>query len=374
MTTISPSSHQAKIEEPERGKLTDWLFPYHRKIAVGSIFAVTLVHILYFLSRSIQNGEVEYQAIALGSLGIAIVITLVLWGFYRLLGLAGGSETARSLALLTVPALVIAIISAYIIGLLTIIPGYESIYSNPMDLLFVHYMTLAGWGALYLALVQNYTTNKALEKSRNLERITRESEQRALRFQLNPHFVFNALNSVSSLVVDNENAKAEQLVDNLADYMRSVLNDEGESIVSVATEIEQQLRYLHIEQVRFPERLKIDTSIDEDVRDWKIPALIIQPLVENAIKHGVAISTKPVRIQISASLDMDRLKISVANDGLMETVKSDSAGTGTGLANVKERLAAVYGSSAALVTANRSDDMAVASIIVPDESYIFRNS
>ncbi len=176
---------------------------------------------------------------------------------------------------------------------------------------------------------------------------------------------------MSSLIIEQKNTQAERLVDGLADYMRAVLSDDGENMVTVEQEIAQQVRYLEIEQVRFPKRLSFEVSIDDDVREWKIPALIVQPLIENAIKYGVARSTIPVEIQIHATKKDDRLRLRIVNNGRMIDGVREDSGTGTGLANIRERLSALYGATAALVTAN-SDGMATASLIIPDETLVFR--
>ena len=216
-----------------------------------------------------------------------------------------------------------------------------------------------------------------LEHSRQLERVNRESELRALRYQLNPHFVFNALNSVSSLIIDHKNQQAEELVDDLADYMRAVLTDGTQDMVTVEQEIAQQVRYLEIERMRFPERLQYSVNVDPTVNGWSIPALIIQPLIENAVKYGVATTNRSVKIVISAKKKGDRLRISIANDGRVKRPASlaedRTAGTGTGLANIRDRLKALYGPNASLLLANSTDGMATATIVLPDPSLIFQD-
>ncbi|GAB5486850.1 MAG: hypothetical protein Pars2KO_04200 [Parasphingorhabdus sp.] len=236
--------------------------------------------------------------------------------------------------------------------------------------ILVPYLLILAWGCVYLALTQYEEMEDALRNSRKLQKITRKSEQRALRYQLNPHFIFNALNSVSSLVVDNKNEQAERLVDELADYMRVVLDDEGQDMVTVANEIAQQVRYLEIEKVRFPHRLSYETNIAEGAANWKIPALIIQPLVENAIKHGVSRSVERVVIIVEAVIEQDRLKISVSNTGRMKV--ATAKGDGTGLLNIAERLSVIYGPEATLVTGNNNDGMAVATIIIPNDQLLMQ--
>ncbi|MEL6874452.1 MAG: histidine kinase, partial [Pseudomonadota bacterium] len=233
---------------------------------------------------------------------------------------------------------------------------------------FVHFLILVSWGCTYLAWSHDRATQKEVEKGRLLDRLNRESELRALRFQLNPHFVFNALNSVSSLIIDHRNPEAEQLVERLADFMRVVLNEGNQRMTTVEREVEQQSRYLEIEKVRFPDRLTFICDIAENVRNWEIPVLIIQPLVENAIKHGVARATGPVTVEISAWQDGDRVRLGVADDGNRGGRDAGEWQAGTGLANVRERLMAVYGHEAALETGRDAEGFAIATVIIPDAS------
>jgi len=213
-----------------------------------------------------------------------------------------------------------------------------------------------------------------MSHSRQLERVNRESELRALRYQLNPHFVFNALNSVSSLIIDRQNEQAEKLVDDLADYMRAVLTGGAEDMIRVGQEIDQQVRYLEIERMRFPERLRYFVDIDPAANDWIIPALIIQPLIENAIKFGLSGNDQPISIIISGQIEGDRLRLSVANNGrvkIPQGLTRDTVGTGTGLSNIENRLMALYGQNASLILANSKDGMALATIVLPDASLMF---
>lgn len=361
------------------------IFPVNIDLAMKSIFGVWTAYFVVNALRAVLWGAPDHTHDLMDYMVTAVISVTVTLALYRLLILVG-ERTAQAVFILTIPTIFLAIGIVYLTDLLLAYPtpvlehisaehGVSShqALSHFFDRAFVDYLILVGWGGLYLAMANSRKSQVALIHSRNLERVTRESEMRALRYQLNPHFVFNALNSVSSLIIDKKNGPAEDLVDGLADYMRSVLNDDGEDMITVEQEIAQQIRYLEIERVRFPTRLKFEVQMDDDVRSWKIPALIIQPLVENAIKHGVARSCEPVRIAIVAVRDADRLKLSVANNGKMRTDNNKDKGTGTGLANIKERLAALYGPAAALFMGNNKNNMVMATIIIPDEDQIFRD-
>ena len=159
--------------------------------------------------------------------------------------------------------------------------------------------------------------------------------------------------------------------------MRAVLTGGAQDMITVEQEIAQQVRYLEIERMRFPERLHYFVNIEPAANDWSIPALIIQPLIENAVKFGVSGMDQPLNIIISAQIEGDRLRISVANDGRVEIpaeqTQDRTAGTGTGLTNIQNRLRALYGQNASLLLANSKDGMAIATIVLPDPSLIFED-
>ena len=348
------------------------LFPVSGHIAARSMVGVWGTYLLF---------ELVYAALRMSTdvkLGQHFLFALIglgsTWLLYRFLVIFGDNQISRFLmVLLTLPTMIIALGLSYFSQIIAGGPVHETVQSTGTSLsilidgAIVPYLVLVVWGTIYLALSRDRAMRIAIESGKQLQKVTQESELRALRYQLNPHFVFNALNSVSGLIIDRKSEQAEKLVDDLADYMRVVLNDDDQHMVSVEREIAQQVRYLKIEQVRFPERLKFDVKIEEEIAEWKIPALIVQPLVENAIKYGVTRSTEPVTIKIRAWREDGRLKLSVANTGRMIVGHNDLAGSGTGLDNIRERLALVYGSSAALVTGNSVEGMAIASIALPEK-------
>ncbi|MEM8919259.1 MAG: histidine kinase [Pseudomonadota bacterium] len=363
--------------------VTRVLFPVNPDIAIFSMLAVWGAYFLFAaIYVQILPPPLPAQAMAQYLLltGLALVTT---WILYRVIGFLGSGRISSGLTVLIIPGLVLALLISWF-GFAIVDPqaffsapaaaqgDSQSIAASRARLLVatsVHFLILVSWGCAYLAWSHDRATQEAMEQGRLLDRLNRESELRALRFQLNPHFVFNALNSVSSLIIDRRNPEAEQLVERLADFMRVVLNEGNQRMTTVEREVEQQSRYLEIEKVRFPDRLTFACDIAENVRDWEIPVLIIQPLVENAIKHGVARAAGPVKVEISARKDGERLRMDVANDGDTEGRGTGDWQTGTGLANVRERLMAVYGHEAALETGHDAEGFAVATIVVPDASH-----
>lgn len=180
-----------------------------------------------------------------------------------------------------------------------------------------------------------------------LESLVRETELKMLRSQINPHFLFNSLNSISSLTITDPE-KARDMVIKLSDFMRYSLSRKDEQPVSFRSELENLRAYLDIEKVRFGEKLSTVEKIDSNTLDVKMPVMLLQPLYENAVKHGVYESTSKVTITTEASLSGGLLGISISNnyeDGLTPV-----KGTATGLLNVSRRLELFYGTRGNLVT------------------------
>ncbi|MEH6715488.1 sensor histidine kinase [Parasphingorhabdus flavimaris] len=371
--------------------MLDRLFPVNQGIAIKSMFGIWGAYFLFVTSRFLYRMQDNADALFFQRILMTSVCITVTWLLYRLLIAVRRNGMGAAIFMLTLPTIVLA---NYIAILDQIIFDHDaamldfSYLLDPVNLVtfdwayvldeaFTRYFILASWGALYLALAHSHDLQRMMVHSRQLEQLNRESELRALRYQLNPHFVFNALNSVSSLIIDRENEQAEKLVDDLADYMRAVLTDGGQDMVAVEQEIAQQVRYLEIERMRFPDRLHYSVEIDPAAKGWSIPALIIQPLIENAVKYGVSGTDRPVNINISAHIEGDRLRITIANDGRVQTgagiAQDRTAGTGTGLINIQDRLKALYGQNASLLLVNNKEGMATATIVLPDPSLIFQD-
>ncbi|MGB5485513.1 sensor histidine kinase [Parasphingorhabdus sp.] len=371
--------------------LLDRLFPVNQGLAIKSMFGIWGAYFVFVTSRVLYRTQDNADALFFQRILMTSVCIAVTWLLYRLLIAVRRNGMGTAIFMLTLPTIFLAI---YIAILDQIIFDHDaamldfSYLLDPVNLVtfdwayvldeaFTRYFILASWGALYLALAHSQDLQRMMAHSRQLEQLNRESELRALRYQLNPHFVFNALNSVSSLIIDQNNEQAEKLVDDLADYMRAVLTDGAQDMVPVEQEIAQQVRYLEIERMRFPDRLRYTVTIDPAANGWSIPALIIQPLIENAVKYGVSATDRPVNIIISAQREGDRLRISIANDGRVQGPAGLShgrnAGTGTGLTNIEDRLRALYGQNASLLLANDREGMAIATIVLPDPSLIFQD-
>src|SRR5450759_4196208 len=184
-------------------------------------------------------------------------------------------------------------------------------------------------------------------KEARLESLVKETELKMLRSQINPHFLFNSLNSISSLTITDPE-KARDMVVKLSEFMRYALSRKDEQPVSLQNELENLRLYLDIEKVRFGEKLTMEEDIDSNCLDFKIPVMLLQPLYENAVKHGVYESTESVRIMTRLRIIDGYFEISISNN--YESTPSLKRGTGTGLLNVTRRLELFYGNKASIKT------------------------
>ncbi|MDP9162870.1 MAG: histidine kinase [Pseudomonadota bacterium] len=219
------------------------------------------------------------------------------------------------------------------------------------DAMVVWLFFFAAWSAYYLASQAQAEAANARQRIADAESAARAAQVRALRYQVNPHFLFNTLNSLSALVLANRPNEAEAMILKLSAFFRSSLTLDPTADVSLAAEIALQQHYLDIETVRFPMRLRVEVDVAPGLERALLPALLLQPIVENAIKYGVSATREKVVLTIAAKADPgNRLTLSVANrrEGRARAAasKPPARGTGVGLANVCARLNARFGEAA----------------------------
>ena len=223
---------------------------------------------------------------------------------------------------------------------------FSRAYSSTLNYILV-------FGVNMILFHVNYARRAAVQQERQLaeaQLAAQQAQLAALRYQLNPHFLFNALNSISALIVTKRNEDAEEMTEKLSSFLRSSLNAEPSELVPLDEELALTEEYLSIESVRFGDRLGIDIHCSDEACHALVPSFLVQPLVENAVKHGVARSTRPIEIRIDAELSNGALRISVANDLASEEGGDlpDTEGAGVGIDNVRHRLNAVFGKRATL--------------------------
>ena len=225
-----------------------------------------------------------------------------------------------------------------------------------------NYFVFAAWAALYTAVSQAVQTQDVLRRVASSDAAARLAELRALRLQLDPHFLFNALNTVSGLMLSGDVQGADRTIDALSTFLRATLHIDASEDIRLADELELQNLYLQIEQVRFGSRLTVEMSVPASLGDATIPALLLQPLIENGVRHAVARSSSPVCITVRAWADGERLVLAIGNDG---PEGGAAGGLGLGLANVSSRLALRYDGAAGFQHGHRPSGGFETRITVP---------
>ncbi|MEM1132684.1 MAG: histidine kinase [Pseudomonadota bacterium] len=220
-----------------------------------------------------------------------------------------------------------------------------------IGMFFLNLMLLGAWSALYYAINFFLQVEEKADQLQRLEGQATSAQLAMLRYQLNPHFLFNTLNSISTLVLLKETEPANAMLSRLSSFLRYTLVNEPTARVTVAQEIETLKLYLEIEKMRFEERLRPAFDIQEETRDALMPSLLLQPLVENSIKYAVTPLEEGADIMIKTRIAGERLRITVSDTGPGVQNEKDAStklptaviSTGVGLTNIRDRLAQAYG-------------------------------
>jgi two-component system, LytTR family, sensor kinase len=199
------------------------------------------------------------------------------------------------------------------------------------------------WCSLYFSIKQWQQSSMERERLLRAESEVREARLLALRYQLNPHFLFNSLNAVSTLVLDGNAPAATRMLAQIGELLRTSLDSEVTAEVTLSQELAFTEGYLAIEQTRLGKRLKIDMAVPLETRDALVPSMVLQPLIENAVRYGVAPLIEGGWIAIKSALDANRLRIVVGNSGRHGEGEQKKNGNGIGLGNTAERLKTLYG-------------------------------
>ena len=192
-----------------------------------------------------------------------------------------------------------------------------------------------------------------------------EARLGALRMQLHPHFLFNSLNAITVLVRDQDTTSAARMLDLLSDVLRQVLRSDQSHEVRLADELRFLERYLAIEQIRFSDRLRVRFDVDESLLDASVPEFLLQPLVENALRHGIAKRADGGLVEVAGRRDGDALVLTVFDNGPGPDSEPRSDGNRLGLANIRERLTTLYGARGSLTLAAREGGGALATVRIP---------
>jgi len=203
------------------------------------------------------------------------------------------------------------------------------------------------WSAIYFGVKYYESLQQEREKTLRASTLAQEAQLKMLRYQLNPHFLFNTLNAISTLILDNENRTANQTVMRLSEFLRYTLDQDPMKKVTLRQEIEAMNLYLTTEKLRFGDRLKLEFAVEERALDALVPSLLLQPLIENAVKYAVSPSERGGTIRVEGRARGSMLELAVCDDGPGiapggNSTPAPNAGRGVGLRNTRERLAVLY--------------------------------
>lgn len=323
----------------------------------------TTLHFLYniSLSSSITDGLVFNSVFAL--IGIALWYPV----FYN--DIEKHSFTNLLINHLSIMALTLAFwVSTSIFILKSITPEAE-LYLSAMKSgiawrvfsgIFFYFAIIM----IYYLLIYGYNLREHMLQEARLKQKINEAELKTLKSQINPHFLFNSLNSISSLTITNPE-KAHDMIIKLSGFLRYSLAHDPNKLIPLEQEIENMESYISVEKIRFGEKLLFESEISERCCDKKVPFLILQPLIENAIKHGVYEALEPVKVKVTCkTLNDDNILITVGND--FDPKAISQKGTGTGIKNIKDRLKIIYQLND-LFSFEKSENYFLVKLIIPNK-------
>jgi len=238
------------------------------------------------------------------------------------------------------------------------------IFANALSPTFV----LALWSALYFGI--KFYGAQAEERARllHLESLVHEAELKALQYQIHPHFLFNTLNSISTLVYERDTATANRMIARLADFFRATLDDNGTYESPLRDELDITRLYLEIEKTRLGERLIVIEEIDSSLLEAGVPRLLLQPLVENAVRHGIAKRRDGGELFMTAFQEKDDLVIYVRNE--LMPLNGKPCTYGIGLTNIRTRLQQLYGDAHQFTIDFSDGDVCKVTIRIPLHTYV----
>ncbi|NND71576.1 MAG: sensor histidine kinase [Rhodothermales bacterium] len=339
----------------------------------------------YYLNQTVSAQPINWS--------YALVSTLPNWYLWLLLTPAivflakryrlDASNWKSMLVAIHIPAMIVMLLLHSLANLYlfhaTEMPGHDAMSGG---LYRVHFMTrihsniLSYWTVIgvYYAFDYYRKYRSREQQASQLEVRLAEANLRALKMQLHPHFLFNTLNSVAALVRKNDNRTAVKMLVKLGDFLRLALENKGVQEITLKQELEFLERYLGIEKIRFQERLDIRFIASPSILESFVPNMILQPLVENAVHHGIAPNAEAGRIEIEASRHEDSLSMSVRDNGPGLDEEKASRRQGVGLSNIRERLQNLYGNDFSFELGNLPEGGFQASIRIPYRSTPVINS
>ena len=321
----------------------------------------------YFILRSI-NGFSN----AMGAMWIIHTALLTATGysltllmaslFRRLIAMKPIWTLALSLAVVVLSSIVFSIIETWSVATF-LKPDLELAPSTYLGAILLDFTLLAAWAALYYGINYFLLLEDQIRFRERLEGQASSAQLAMLRYQLNPHFLFNTLNSISTLVLLKQTERANAMLARLSSFLRYTLANEPTAKVTLAQEVETLKLYLEIEKMRFEDRLRPHFKVDAETIGARLPSLLLQPLIENAIKYAVTASEDGADIWITAVREGHAVRIEVADNGSGEGGDlAATPSTGVGLANIRDRLTQAYGAAHGFTT--RENDKGGFSVII----------
>jgi LytS/YehU family sensor histidine kinase len=322
--------------------------------------------------RSLWNVQIPFWPAFLPRLATCASGGLICWGLYWVLK----PQTHRSLPAQLGFVLLFSIIAGFIDSVSSmwmldhmlgdLQPPRSQPWGTVMVLNAQSYMwVFITWSAIYLSLEYSRRLRENQMRLLEAQALASDAQNRMLRYQINPHFLFNTLNALSSLVLQKRTERAEQMLLALSGFLRYSLARSPDEAVTLREEAQAQEEYLRIEQARFGERLKFIKRIDADTEQTLLPSLILQPLIENAVKYAVAPTSDPVTIELIARRVGDTVELRVCDDGCGASTAAPSLGVG--LENVRRRLDVAYGDKASFTHGKAEVRGYCAKIVLPAE-------
>ncbi|WP_440876142.1 sensor histidine kinase [Thalassotalea sp. PLHSN55] len=224
--------------------------------------------------------------------------------------------------------------------------------------------TMFVWTAIFFIMLYNTKLQKEHEMLLRAQTSAKDAQLQMLRYQLNPHFMFNTINAISTLIYKHENDKANEMLDKLCEFFRYSLDTNAKSQTSLKNELALLELYLSIEKVRFADRLNVEITIDNATLDYQVPSMLLQPLVENSIKYAIEPRKKDGVICISTKHLGNRLHIKVKDNGSGENNKQNN-GFGIGVSNTKARLDAMFNGDYEINITENNEQGTTVAIVIP---------
>lgn len=334
------------------------------------IISWALMMLTNFWSKALQASEVPplyYFIEGMMFFILAIITTNIIRNYFQSIRLIEEQSGKKYLKAFGFSAVMGFIFSSILIGLAYIVytampiekefgmSWHDMVISTANVMLFVIF-----WGIFYVVIKSTFRLRNEKIRRLELEAALKEAQLNTLKGQINPHFMFNSLNNIRGLILEDP-GKSREMLTRLSEMLRASLNSNKTDVIPLDEEIQTVQNYVALSKIQMEDRLSFDLNIRNGLEDATIPPMVLQLLVENAIKHGIASLPKGGCVTLNIQNKEDSLEILVSNDGYFNNQNSES---GLGLKNIKDRLAILYGGEASFDIGNE-DGKVVARLIIP---------